>query len=88
MNKIKTARENEQIQKKKKYSCHFKMSLNFKIPIYHHLTIQGFPWGSAGKKNLPTMGDTWVQPPGWEDFLEKGKVTHTSILAGRIPWTM
>lgn len=47
---MKTARENEQIQKKKKYSCHFKMSLNFKIPIYHHLTIQGFPWGSAGKK--------------------------------------
>ena len=32
-------------------------------------------------KNLPTMQDTWVQSLGWEDALEKGKATHSSILA-------
>ena len=38
-------------------------------------------------KNLPAMQETWVQPLGWEDPLEKGMATHTSILAWRIPWT-
>ena len=38
-------------------------------------------------KNLPAMRETWAQPLGWEDPLEKGKVTHSSILAWRIPWT-
>ena len=38
-------------------------------------------------KNLPAMWETWVQSLGWEDPLEKGKVTHSSILAWRIPWT-
>ena len=33
------------------------------------------------------MWETWVQPLGWEDPLEKGKGTHSSILAWRIPWT-
>ena len=37
--------------------------------------------------NLPVMQDTWVQTLGQEDPLEKGKVTHPSILAWRIPWT-
>ena len=37
-------------------------------------------------KNLPTMWETWVQFLGWEDLLEKGKATHCSILAWRIPW--
>ena len=37
-------------------------------------------------KNPPTMRATWVQSLGWEDPLEKGKVTHSSILAWRIPW--
>ena len=39
-------------------------------------------------KNLPAMWDTWVQFLGWEDPLEKGKATHSSILAWRIPWTV
>ena len=39
-------------------------------------------------KNLPAMWETWVQSLGWEDPLGKGKVTHTSILAWRIPWTV
>ena len=38
-------------------------------------------------KNLPAMQETWVQSLGWEDLLEKGMATHSSILAWRIPWT-
>ena len=39
-------------------------------------------------KNLPAMWGTWVQSLGWEAPLEKGKATHSSILAWRIPWTV
>ena len=39
-------------------------------------------------KNLPAMRETWVQALGWKDPLEKGMVTHASILAWRIPWTL
>ena len=35
-------------------------------------------------KNLPVMQETWVRPLGWEDPLEKGKATHSSILGWRI----
>ena len=38
-------------------------------------------------KNPPAMREIWVQSLGWEDPLEKGKATHSSILAWRIPWT-
>ena len=38
-------------------------------------------------KNLPAMQETCVQSLGQEDPLEKGKATHSSILAWRIPWT-
>ena len=36
-------------------------------------------------KNQPVVRETWVRPLGWEDPLEKGKATHSSILAWRIP---
>ena len=36
-------------------------------------------------KNPPAMWETWVQSPGWEDSLEKGKATHSSILSWRFP---
>ena len=36
-------------------------------------------------KNLPAMRETWVQSLGWEDPLEEGTATHSSILAWRIP---
>ena len=39
-------------------------------------------------KNLPAMREIWVRSLGWEDPLEKGTVTHSSILAWRIPWTV
>ena len=38
-------------------------------------------------KNLPTVQETWVQSLGWEDPLEKGMATHSSIFTWRIPWT-
>ena len=37
-------------------------------------------------KNLPAMQETWVRSLAQEDPLEKGMVTHSSILAWRIPW--
>ena len=40
------------------------------------------------EKNLPAMQETWVWSLGWEAPLEKGIVTHSSILAWRIPWTV
>ena len=53
----------------------------FKVFIY-----LGFPGGSDGK-DLPAMQGTWVRSLGWEDPLEKGMATHSSIPAWRIPWT-
>ena len=38
-------------------------------------------------KSPPAMQEPWVQSLGWEDPLEKGMLTHSSILAWRIPWT-
>jgi len=43
----------------------------------------GFPCGSAGKEYACNVRDL-----GWEDPLEKGMATHSSILAWRIPWTV
>ena len=52
---------------------------------------QGVPlalafFGSA-VKNLPAMQETRVLSLGWEDPLQKGMATHSSILAWRLPWT-
>ena len=47
---------------------------------------QGFPGGSDDTENLPAMWEIWVQSLGWEDPLEKGMATHSSILAWRISW--
>ena len=46
----------------------------------------GVPPGGSEVKRLPPMWETWVQSLGWEDPLEKEMVTHSSILAWRIPW--
>ena len=51
---------------------------------------KSFIWASLKApmvKNLPEMWATWVRSLGWEDPLEKGTDTHSSILASRIPWT-
>ena len=39
-------------------------------------------------KNSTAMQGTWVQSLGWEDPLEKGKATHSRVLAWRILWTV
>jgi len=39
-------------------------------------------------KNPAAIRETWVQSPGWEDPLEKGKATYSSILSWRILWTI
>ena len=44
-----------------------------------------FPGGSDGKASAYNMGDQ-VQSLGWEDLLEKEMVTHSSMLAWKIPW--
>ena len=38
--------------------------------------------------NLPAMQETWVLSLGWKDPLEKGKASHSSILAWRSPWAV
>ena len=38
-------------------------------------------------KNLPEMQETWVRSLDWEDPLEKGMATHSSVLAWSTPWT-
>ena len=53
-------------------------------------TMPGTAWASLMAQmvnNLTAMQETLVQPLGWEDPLEKGMATHSSILAWRIPWT-
>ena len=47
-------------------------------------------WASLVAQMVKNASATWktrVQSLGWEDFLEKGTATHSSILAWRIPWT-
>ena len=39
-------------------------------------------------ENPPAVRETWVQSLGWEDPLQKGKATHSSVLAWKIPWTV
>ena len=41
----------------------------------------------AQAKNLSAMRETWVRSLGWEDPMEKGMATHSTVLAWRIPWT-
>ena len=40
----------------------------------------------AQVKKLPAMWETWVRLLEWEDSLEKGMATHSSVLAWEIPW--
>ena len=69
------------------------ISLFVCLPIYEYLPtyVSGFLCGSASKESpwvSLLMGETSVQSLGWEDLLEKGKATHSSILAWRTPWTV
>ena len=55
--------------------------------VSHHL-LSGASLVTQLVENLPAMQETWVQSLGWEDPLEKGKATQSSILVRRIPWTI
>jgi hypothetical protein len=48
--------------------------------------LHGLPCSSDGKESACNAGNPGLNP-GWEDPLEKGMATHSSILAWRIPWT-
>ena len=70
------------------YTCPWELGDNFQMVI-----ITGsskLMWASLVTqlvRNPPAMQETWVQSLGWEDALEDGMATHSSILAWRIPWT-
>jgi len=57
------------------------IGMHFKVNLMYVLVDQQV-------KNPPAMWETWVQSLGWEDPLEKGMATHSSILAWGIPWTV
>ena len=64
--------------------------LIYYVPVFFDGVYRIF-WASLGAqvvKNPPAMWETWVRSLCWEDRLEKGKATHSSILAWRIPWTL
>ena len=54
--------------------------------MYHSYIAFIFSLVAQTVKHLPTMWETWVQPLGWQDLLEKEMATHSSILAWKIPW--
>ena len=55
--------------------------------LFFHSFNQRASLVSQTVKNLPAMQETWIRSLGWEDTLEKGMATHSSILAWIIPWT-
>ena len=62
-------------------------AVTLELPILISATPSGgFPGGSV-VKNLPAMQEMLIWSPGWEDPLEKGMTTHSSIFAWEIPWT-
>ena len=83
-----------QVQKPSKAHCDWA-----RRPRVHFMTVLKFSWNSPGQyswaslvaqvvKHPPTMWETRVRSLGWEDPLEKGKATYSSILGWRIPWTV
>ena len=48
---------------------------------------QPLPYGASGKESACQCKETWARSLGWEDPLEEGVATHSSVLAWRVPWT-
>ena len=67
----------------------FKASLNTKIKLRYleKTMIKEASLVTQSVKNPSAMWEALVRSLGWEDPLEKGMATHSSILAWRIPWT-
>ena len=63
--------------------CHF----FYWVDCFFDHELWGLPCGSAGKESACNAGDLGLIP-GWENPLEKGKATHSSIAAWRIPWVV
>ena len=61
-------------------------TLNLAVVYINYVLIGAFLVAQL-INNLPAMPQTWVRSLGWEDRLEKGMATHSSILAWRSPWT-
>ena len=64
----------------------FASSVRFEFELRH---LNEKDWASLVAqmvKNLPAIQETWIRFLDWEDPLEKGMATHSSILAWRIPW--
>ena len=61
------------------------MNREIRTNIYTLLYVKWASLVAQLVKNLPAMRETQVQSLGWEDPLEKGKATHSSILAWTIP---
>ena len=56
------------------------------VGIFGCRTVWDLPGGSDNKES-PATWENWVQSLGWENALEKGMATHSSIPAWRVPWT-
>ena len=67
---------------------HSSVSLHLDPPLSTPFLCYGASLVAQLVKNLPAIWETWVQSLGWDDPLEKGKATRSSILAWRIPWTV
>ena len=66
----------------------FKILKDDAIKVCLYILLLGTSLVAQMVKNPPAVREIWVRSLGWEDPLEKGKATHSSVLAWRIPWTV
>jgi len=66
----------------------YRIVIQYFVQIIFHYRLLRASLIAQLVKNLPAMRETWVQSLGWEDLLEKGMATHSSILAWRIPYRL
>ena len=75
-------------QQNTSYAKRNKIKSKYRSPSGQALYLRYHKWVSPVAqtvKNLPAMWETWVRSLGWEDPLEEGMATYSSILAWRIP---
>ena len=78
------------LKKKGNYTSHCDLFLmnSYWSPVFASFSsVYGASLLAQMVKNLSAMWKTWFRYLGWDDPLEKGMATHSSILAWRIPWT-